>query len=311
MNKTRSLPWVIDVLDDGLRIYRRNLRPFILLAALGFVPSAILSSGANVAAVALLGSGWQALIVLLIAPFTYLLTLFTLSALSRLTLQVVQGGEPDLRAATRLRPRRLLGMGCYTAMFTTVAAIVFGAGGFVCLCVGLVPLGGLGMLSLGGSSSFAPLSVLLVGVSGLGYLFAIAALYIAAVYSVQAFALEDQKFSAAMSRSNDLLTYRLGRTVACFLAAGAILTVVVAAYAGVLLGVGALVLRTLNLNPSQPVQAVLFSLVTSASLIFLAPPLPIWMALLFLRLRAERDGGDLEQRIGAWSAGPAAPTSTF
>jgi hypothetical protein len=128
------------------------------------------------------------------------------------------------------------------------------------------------------------------------------------VYAVQAFALEQRSFSASLSRSIDLLTYRLGRNLLALLGAGAISGTLSLAYLGTLLAGGQSLLSALDVELSIVGSQALTTAATTASQVLLLPPLPIWMVMLHRALAAERDAPELQAAIAEWRTNIAEET---
>jgi hypothetical protein len=166
---------------------------------------------------------------------------------------------------------------------------------------------GAGVLSAAGGGSgtlgaAAAVFSVLFGLIILAGVLLIGAMFASQVYAVQAFALERRSWSASLSRSVDLLTYRLGRNLLAFLGAGAISGTLSLAYLGTLLAGGQSLLGAFGVELSLESSQALTTAVTTASQVLLLPPLPIWMAMLHRALAAERDAPELQGAIAEWRA---------
>lgn len=304
---TRTLPWVIDILDDGLRVYRRYFVQYALAMLLGLLPPAVVSILLNVVLINYLGSGWVILTSFITVPLSVLFFVYIMAVLSRMTAQALRGERPSARGAMRIGIGRVLGMGCWTTIFGLMTSLVIGGVAGLCACMASVGLMGGASALFSGSGGFAFVSFSVL-VSVMGYMIVIGAVAVGAVYAIQAFALEQRPFGASISRGNDLLFFRFGRNIMLFFGAGALFATLLLAYAGALVGVIGLVVSSvqnfnvLNNFLSSPATTSWLSIVGYLTQIVLLPPVPIWMTIVFLRLRAERDGGDLEGRINTWSA---------
>lgn len=308
MSQLRALPWVIDVLDDGLRLYRRHIRAFVVATALGWVPISLLSTLVNGVVLTQLGQSWSVLSSLLLSMIAYPLYVYWLAVLSRMSAQAAGEGKTDLRAALPMRPGRVFGMGCYVIIFAFVAFLILGVIGIACICSSTF-LFGIGFRFTTFGAPTIGLGLVFLGSAGLAYLTMIGSIVLTAVYAVQSFAHEQGSFGTLVSRGNDLLFFRLGRNLLCFIAAGAIFGTISLAYVGSLWAAGTLLFQALDLQTTPVLASVLLSLASSISFVVLLPPLPIWMTLMYLRLRTEREGSDLHRRIAAWNAtGPGSPT---
>jgi hypothetical protein len=155
--------------------------------------------------------------------------------------------------------------------------------------------GGSGTLGAAGA-----VFVVLFGLIILATVLIFGAMLASQVYAVQAFALERRPFGATLSRSIDLLTYRLGRNLLAFIGAGAISGTLSLAYLGTLLAGGQSLLGVLDIELSLVGQQALTAAVTTASQVLLLPPLPIWMVMIHRALASERDVPELQTAIADW-----------
>ena len=308
MRRARALPWVLRLLDDGLRLYRRNLASFLLIGAVILVPMA----GLGILLAALvrteLGQGWAIVGSLALALIQYPILMYACLALSRAAGDALAGRPIKLGAVLRLRPIRAMGMGCYGILLAIVSGL-FSSVLVISVACPLIyaMLFGAGFLgSLGGSSILGAAGSLfgvVVGLIVLSTLLLTSATFATLAYAVQAFALEDRPVGNAISRSIDLLLFRFGRNLLMFVGAGAIIGTLLIAYAGTILAGGAGILRRLDVEPSPIVAQALSSAATTATWVLLLPPLPIWMAMLHRALAEERDGTELLAAVEQWRSG--------
>ena len=308
MRRARALPWVLRLLDDGLRLYRRNLASFLLIGAVILVPMA----GLGILLAALvrteLGQGWAIVGSLALALIQYPILMYACLALSRAAGDALAGRPIKLGAVLRLRPIRAMGMGCYGILLAIVSGL-FSSVLVISVACPLIyaMLFGAGFLgSLGGSSILGAAGSLfgvVVGLIALSTLLLTSATFATLAYAVQAFALEDRPVGSAISRSIDLLLFRFGRNLLMFVGAGAIIGTLLIAYAGTILAGGAGILRLLDIQPSPIVAQALSSAATTATWVLLLPPLPIWMAMLHRALAEERDGTELLAAVEQWRSG--------
>ena len=308
MRRARALPWVLRLLDDGLRLYRRNLASFLLIGAVILVPMA----GLGILLAALvrteLGQGWAIVGSLALALIQYPILMYACLALSRAAGDALAGRPIKLGAVLRLRPIRAMGMGCYGILLAIVSGL-FSSVLVISVACPLIyaMLFGAGFLgSLGGSSILGAAGSLfgvVVGLIALSTLLLTSATFATLAYAVQAFALEDRPVGSAISRSIDLLLFRFGRNLLMFVGAGAIIGTLLIAYAGTILAGGAGILRRLDVEPSPIVAQALSSAATTATWVLLLPPLPIWMAMLHRALAEERDGTELLAAVEQWRSG--------
>ena len=307
MKRAPALPWTLALLDDGLRLYRRFLPGFLLVASAVMVPLIVVNLLLTALVRTQLGADWLVPGSLLLLLVEYPVILYAWAAVSRAAAMALDGEPIYVGQALRLGPLRAAGMGCYNLLFTmltgTLGSImvvsiacpilyssIFGAGL-------LAALGGSGTIgAAGGLFSVLFFLIMLLVIVAAGAILA------SMVYAVQAFALERRPFGATVSRSVDLLTYRLGGCLLVFLGAGAIVSTLLLAYTGALLVGGQSLLTVLDVELSATARDVLRVGVLTASLALLLPPLPIWMAMLHRSLAEERDGGDLAPSIERWRA---------
>ncbi len=306
MNRMRALPWVIDILDDGLRLYRRYWSSFALATAALIVPISLLNFLVNALVITQLGRGWGLVGSLLVALLGIPLSSYVIAVLSRMAAQAVSGRAPSVRTALHMSPIRVLGMSCYAVVFTMVTGLCVGVAGVILLCGTLALTFRLIRQAFFGLS-LSPFFALAGGLVLFAYILLFSAVAMSTIYAVQAFALETESFGASITRLNDFLFYRLRRNLLCFIIGGAIFTTVITAYTGTIsFGIAQLAQAFFR----QPLffqgiagQAILTA-TGALSAVLLLPPMPIWMALLYLRIKVEREGSALEQRITTWVAAP-------
>lgn len=297
----------MELLDEGLRLYRRGFSRFVLLAGLAALPS-------SVAVVALflvadeLQSDLSVSLFLIASVVALPVSLYVMGALSRAAVLAAAGEPVRLRQALTIRPLRALGMGCYGTLFLMVSSAVVSALSTVCFC-------GLYLMIMAGAVAFASVSgggALGGAAAGMAFsivLIALVILYIAglvvngavygsAIYAMQPFVQDDLAFGAAVQRSVDLVGYRFGHNLLSFLSASLVFgaTALAATLAiGLLLPLPALFL----LGTESPVARAITAAAWIAAMAAATPLLPIWMALLYQRRRAAREGETLAAQLAA------------
>ncbi len=308
MKRAPALPWVLSILDDGLRLYRRNFAGFVLAGSAVLVPLAVLSLLISALVQTQLGTSWSIVSTLFLPLILYPIYLYAYLVLSRAAAMVLDGQPIRLGAALRVRPGRVLGMGCYNVLFTLISGI-FSVGLALSIACPLLYAStlGAGVLGAAGGGSgtlgaAAAVFSVLFGLIILAGVLLFGAMFASQVYAVQAFALERRSWSASLSRSVDLLTYRLGRNLLAFLGAGAISGTLSLAYLGTLLAGGQSLLGAFGVELSLESSQALTTAVTTASQVLLLPPLPIWMAMLHRAVAMERDAPELQTAIAEWRA---------
>lgn len=307
MKPAPALPWTLALLDDGLRLYRRHVLGFILVGSAIQIPLAIVGLLVTAIVNTQLGQDWEALGVLIRSVLQYPLLLLTYVALSRAAGMALDNQPIKIGQTLRIPVSRYIGMGCYNVLFT----IIFGIVAMVMVVSVICPLiytsifgaGLLGRFGGSGTMGAAGAVVLVLSILTSIWIIVLAGATMASqVYAVQAFALERQTFSATLTRSIDILTYRFGRNLLVFLGAGAISSTLVASYTGTLLAGGAFLLQFLDIELSLTATQTLQILLTTFTGVLLLPPLPIWMAMLHRKVSTERDGADLVTEVQHWKA---------
>lgn len=302
---TETLQSTLALLDEGLSLYRRNFVAFVLIAASWFVPVAC-----AVGLVIALGSRLDDAIVvplLLIAVLLlFPLLIYLIGGLSRAAVTAAAGQRVRFREALAIHPARAAGMGCFSIIYYILAQVVSSTLSLLCIC----PLYFFGFLVIGGvadiTSQSGALTTLIMAVVGLifvgVYIFALivgGATYSSLIYGIQPWVQEARPFGESMQRSFELIGYRFGRNLvvwglAALLVASVGLTVTLAI--GLLLPLPLIYV----LGTESPIAQAVSASAWLIGFIFVLPPLPIWMALLYQRNRAARDGAELDARVQAW-----------
>lgn len=309
MNRTRALPGVLEVLDDGLRLYRRNLSGFLLVATTVLVLLAILALSFMAFVRTEIGdtAGWTLLAVFLLIFLSYPLVLYAFAALSRATATTLDGRPINLRTALAISPARGCGMLLFNTLFAIVAGIMAAILFLVLACpMSIMSLMGLGLLSAVASTGtfgagFAFLGVI-SQISWLWWVAMFGAWLTSLVYAVQAFVIEQGSWGQTASRAIELVTARFGQSLLMFLGSGAIFGTLTVAYLGSMLVLLATIEERLSLDLPPLAADVVIIVLTVLSLVVLLPPLSIWMAMFYRRLAHERDGDELTQRIATWQS---------
>jgi len=307
MSQLRAVPLVLQVLDDGLRLYRRNLAGFMLVATTHMVVFALLAISFMAFVRAEIGStfGWLFLAAFLLLVFSYPLVLYTFATLSRATAMAVEGKPISLLNALRIHPGRGCVMVIFNVLFSIVTAIVLAIMSYTVN----IPIWIFTMLLTGFFASTAD-SALSAAVGSffvinmvVNFLWStiVAGAWLASVvYALQAFVLEQTSWSDAFTRAIVLMSGRFWRSLLMFLGAGAIFSTLVIAYIGSLAVLVSTVYERLDPElPALVIDAIIIVLVVG-SLVVLLPPMAIWMALFYQQLAAEREGAEISQQVAAW-----------
>lgn len=312
MNRTRALPSVLKVLDDGLRLYRRNLSGFLLVSTALLVVIALLVLLCTTLVRTQLGTGvgWTLLLIFMLSLLIYPLTLYTFAALSRAADAALSNQPITLAGALRIGPGRGCGMILFNILFTMIASVFAGMMSVIVSCPMLY-------LSILSSALLATVSSVVGASAGvfIGVISQISTLWslmsfggwlASIVYALQAFVLEQRSWGGAAGRSVDLLTARFGRSLLMFMGAGAIFGTISLSFIGTLISLLLLVQDRLSLTiPPFASDALVIALVV-ASLVVLLPPLSIWMAMFHRQVALEHDGDEMIRRVAAWHAAIAA-----
>ncbi|WP_129631776.1 hypothetical protein [Candidatus Oscillochloris fontis] len=301
-----TLQPVLNLLDDGLNLYRREFPRFAMIAAIGTVPMVVLGLLLVMTPFWLNSLGGLFLffgLSLLSLP----VGIYLMGAISRATVEIIQGKPIILREVLRIGPLRLLGMSMYGGVYLIVLNTVISFLSAMCICpssIVIVTVGSLfgrlleisgGIGAALGSLILSFMALLFMLLYGLGLVVSGATVG-SLIFSLQPFVQGDLGMKEALRRSMDLLFYRLGSNLLIYLCASLIfgtLALCVTVAVGVLLP-----MPLLFLFGSESVLGQVLSVVVVVLALTLAlPPLPIWMALLYQRRMVEREGADLAERI--------------
>jgi hypothetical protein len=307
----RQLEPIMDLLDEGLRLYRRSFAPLLILASLAALPIG-LTVVAWIMAADWLASGFGSLLVTGTLLAALPLSLYVMGALSRAALMAADGGPVQLRRALAIGPLRVLGMGCYGTLFSLAASVAVSTLSTVCICgayiVVVALVGVAASVGFAGGAAGSAAAGLLIAVGVIAFLIIYAAslvvngaIYGSVVFALQPFVHERTGLGAAIRQSLDLLVYRLGQNLLVFLCASLVFGVVALAATlaiGVLVPLPALFLLGTDSNLARAITAAAWVAGVSAAV----PLLPIWMALLYRRRRAARAGEELVAGLAALRA---------
>ncbi|MCS6882617.1 MAG: hypothetical protein RMK84_14855 [Oscillochloridaceae bacterium] len=303
-----ALEPILDLLDEGLHLYRRAFLRILILASLAGLPSGALFAALVIA------SDWLSTppgvaLLLLVALLGLPLALYVVGAVSRAAVMAAGGEAVTLRRALALGPLRVLGMGCYGTVFLLVAASVVSVISSVCVCVVYVfGIAGVAVFASAGAiggtagevASVAGIIALIVGFI-LMYAATLAlngAAYSSVIFALQPFVHEPLPMGQAVKRSLDLTFYRLGQNILAFLCASIVFGAIALAATlaiGVLAPLPILFLLGVESLAARAITAAVWIGAVNVAL----PLLPIWMALLYRRRLAVWQGADLRARLAA------------
>lgn len=310
MSHAHALPFVLQVLDDGLRLYRRHLASFLLVATTVMVGLALLAISFMAFVRTSIGvtGGWTFLAVCVLLA-GYPVVLYAFAALSRATLAAINDQPIALLSTLRIAPGRGIAMIMFNLLWTICASIGTGILAAMVSC----PISYLSLIlagftsAIGGSSATGAAFGLITVTTQISWLWSltmIGAWLASMVYAVQAFVQERGGSNVAAGRAIDLLFTRFGRSLLMLLGAGAIFGTLITSYLGSLIFVLVFLLDTIGANWSPVIGDVIVIVVTIGSMVVLLPPLAIWMALFYHRVAIERDGADIARRVRIWRDQP-------
>ncbi len=305
MRGTHALPLVLEVLDDGLRLYRRHLASFTSVATAVLIVVALLATSFMAFVRAELGEGWSMLAFAIVLLSGYPLVLYTFAALSRATASALDGQPITVPGSLRLNPMRGCGMVLFNVLFATITSICSSIFSIVIIC----PMMYISLLSSGLFASFGDDNTTIAGVafglifSQIGTLWSIimAGAWVASVvYALQAFVLEQRSWTGTAGRAFDLVFTHFGRSLLMFSGAGAIFGTLIVSYLGSLLVLIGTLESRFGLTLPPLAGDIVTIVLTVGSLVVLLPPLAIWMAIYHRRMARERDGHEIVQRVATW-----------
>ena len=304
---TETLQPILALLDEGLRLYRRNFAGFVLLTASWFVPVAILA-GTAVAAESWVDERYRGLSTVLLFGGGLLvffpLLIYLIGGLSRAAVAAAEGRPVRFREAMAIHPLRATSMGCFTIVYAFMAQIVSSLISMACICP-LYIVGFLAVAFIGAAaneSSIGAMGLIAIGIFLLGFytsLMIVGATGSGLFYSLQPWVQESRPFGESLQRSLELIAFRFGRNLmvwclaALLIAAGGL---TVMATIGILLPLPLLY----ALGEDAPATRAATVGAWLIGLMLVLPPLPIWMALLYLRNRAAYEGADLQAKVQVW-----------
>ncbi|NNJ10219.1 hypothetical protein EKD04_007750 [Chloroflexales bacterium ZM16-3] len=301
---------ILDLLDDGLHLYRREFPRLALIAALGAVP-VIITVLLALRSPQLLVSTWGILAFYGVLFMALPIGIYLMGAISRATTASLEGRPVAMRDALAIGPLRLLGMGCYGGIFLFVVNIVISMISMFCFCplyimIGAT-IGGIASAFQGSGAVGAAMVGILVTMMLIAFvllyglsLVISGATYGSLLFSLQPFVQGRLRMGEALRRSIDMTFYRFGGNLLVYLCASLIFGTLAMS---VTLAIGVLVPLPLLflIGYDSPIAQGLSAAAVLAGLTLTLPPLPIWMVLLYRRRLAERDGADLAERIAAFA----------
>jgi hypothetical protein len=299
------LEFVLNLLDEGLALYRRNFSLFVLVCAVWVVPLAILAGAVGIAA-SWLEEGVVVLLVLGAVLAGLVAVAYGLATLSQAAHAAASGQPISLGQALWIAPARLAGMVTFAIVYSILIYMVMLVMSIVCICP--IYIFGFALVGLtigaGGGGSISELFgmiavVLLFGTSYLSMLALSGASLSSMIYALQPWAVERGGFGHALQRSFELIGYRFLRNLLAW-AACAVVVGGIGFSITTLVGLAVTLPTGMRFGDESRLALGLSIAAWLLSLTLVLPPLPIWMALLYRRNLAARSGDDLEARVQRW-----------
>ena len=296
---------ILALLDEGIALYRRNFGGFTLITALWLVPVAI-AAGLVVVAASWLDEGLGVLLIIAGIVLLFPLMIYLIGGLSRGAVAAIEGRPVRFREALAIHPLRAAGMGCFTLVYLFIAQIASNMLSMLCICPlifgGAAFAGAVSPLLSGAEDLGAAAAVLLVlvlfGVYAL-LLVASGAVYSSLIYGLQPWVQEPQPFGVALQQSLNIRGYRFWRNLLVW-GLTALLVAAVGVTVTATIGVILPLPLTYALGDGSPAVQAISVGAWMLGFVVVLPPLPIWMALLYRRNRAAREGAELDLAIQAW-----------
>lgn len=310
MRAKQLLPTVLEMLDEGFRVYRRGFAGFVLVSLAVLAAIAMLAITFMALVRSELGDSevWLGLGIVIMLILGYPLLLYAMASLSRAAQAALDGGPIVLGQALRLNPLRGCGMLLFNGMFAMLSAIVIGIIGSSISCpitYGSVMAGVLLSTATTSNSVLGAVTPLLSAIGVASWLLSVSffgAWLMCVVYALQAWVLERRTWGASAVRTFEVVFARFGHSLLMFLGAGLLFGTLSLTYIGSLVGLIALLASVAPFEVPELLRDGLIVALVVGSLALLLPPLAIWNVLFFRRVAADHDGGTLQHRITEWHA---------
>lgn len=297
----------LDILDESIRLYRRQFLGFVVLSAICLVPIIIIV-GLSFAAIKFMGDSGTLIVLLAWAVLTMPIILFFVGSLSRAALMVRDEDTIRTREVLAIHPLRIMGMGCYGTVFYIILNIISTLLSMFCFCpissaLGLVFSGAAGIF--GGNGGFLGDSIMIITwiISAILFVFLYGLLlafngatYSSVIYAIQPFVQHHMSFGSTLKQSRELILYRFGQNLLGFMLSSIIFAAVAISAT---IAIGALFPLPLIwiLGGDSPIAQIGSGIAWLVAFILVLPPLPISMALLYQNNLKKYDGTTLEARI--------------
>jgi hypothetical protein len=299
-----TLQPILNLLDEGLSLYRRNFVGFVLITASWFVPVAI-AAGLVTAAASRLDTIWPIALTAVSLLLLFPLLIYLVGGLSRAAVAAAEGRPVRFREAMAIHPFRAVGMGCFTIIYAIIAQMASSFLSMACICplyVVSVMLLGMAAAITSGAGTTAALGLVAIGIFVVGFYAAmtfVGATGSSLFYGLQPWVHESRPFGQSIERSLEIVLYRFWHNLLVWCIAALLVAAVgltVTATIGLILPLP----LGYALGSQSPItQAVAVGAWLIGFMVVL-PPLPIWMALLYRRNQAAREGGELQAKVTEW-----------
>jgi hypothetical protein len=303
---------ILELLDKGLSIYRRNFGRFVLIAAAWFIPM-IIGTSLLIYLSDQLDSLGQILLTIAIVVLALPISMYLIGGLLRAADDAIHQRPINLGQTITIHPLRSLGMSVFTIVYGLIVQIISGMILFLCFCP-LIFVSGILLSFIGaasGSSVPEPVTIMLSVIAGVllfggGYLTIILSSgmsIFSMIYALHPWATTQLRFGRAFQHSFDLVTYRFGFNLLLWVVATLVLTsagISIAIMFGILIPLPIYWL----LDPGSDIAEAVAATAWLLGLVLVLPSIPIWMALLYQYNHTKREGADLADRIAAWHTPP-------
>ncbi|NOK59595.1 MAG: hypothetical protein GFH27_549285n119 [Chloroflexi bacterium AL-W] len=293
------------LIDDGLRIYRQHFVSFLLITAVLVVPTTVLTG-------LLIAFGtWldDVLIVLLVVGSVLLsfpLLIYFLCGLSQAAQAAIEERPIQLRQVLSVNPLRFLTIIIFTICYGIVVSVVSSIFSMIIICplyvLMIFGVAGIGAMATVSSSMSILFGILFFLVFLLFYAAALIlgnATYSAIIYGLQPWVQTSAPFGETLQQSIDLIGYRFGHNLIAWCTTALVMTALIIV---VSLAVGTLIPLPLFflLGEESQIAQIMAGVSWLLGFMFVLPPWPIWMALLYQRNIQSHSGRDFDTQVQNW-----------
>ncbi|MEM8531718.1 MAG: hypothetical protein AAGF95_12800 [Chloroflexota bacterium] len=293
------------LIDDGLRIYRQHFVPFLLITAILIIPTIIL-----VGLIIAFGSRLDDTLILLLILGSLLLSfpllIYFVCGLSRAAQNAIEEQPIHLRSVLSINPLRFISTTIFTLAYGIVVSMLSSMFSIILICP-LYMFMFFGLAGIGVTASVSSaISVLLGILFFFGFLLFYAATltlgnatYSAIIYGMQPWIQTSAPFGETLEHSINLITYRFGHNVVAWCTTALVITALLIV---VMLAAGTLIPMPLFflLGEDSQIAQIMLGVSWLLGFMFVLPPWPIWMALLYQRNLKSRSGQEFDAQVQDW-----------